>query len=309
MSQRWLKFLEKFGARTKSTDSILEPSELERAVTSPKQFERYDVLFHLFGPMPDSPWVPYHCPTLFASIDKLNITPRKIELSSGYHEEHPPGSWQWVAPDTMVIVDIPDGAAVEVGVTLMKHGAQPICTFDHWPFLYSVMMTRSARPVIQSRPVIDTMYTLAHEVFEIRKDLSPDAAPIWICDDRRLGDGLVEPAPGSFDNRYYIDDSILPGIRTLKEAHIRRVVHLRLKEGDDPLPDLVPFLIEAHDAGIDLEYVTLRDKSTWSQPKSMRKPMKRKLPIRGFRRSDMGGFGKLVPEPSEGGYSSGGGGG
>lgn len=306
MSQRWLKFLEKFGTRGKSAQDFLEPEELDSSLTNPKMFGRYDVLFHLYGPLAGSPWVPYHCPTLFASLDRLSIAPQKIELAPGYHDPHPPGAWQWLGPKTMVLVDLPGAAAIEVGVTLMKHGAQFVSTFDHWPFS---RLNRGARVAVKAQVVIQAMYTLAPEVHALRRGLTPDVAPVWLCDSRRLGRLGVEPTPGTFDNRYYIDDSILPGIKTLKGAGIRRLIYLNLKAGDAPQPDLVPFIIEAHKAGLTLEHVALQEEETWIKPRSMDVPFKTKLPIRGFRRTDMGGFGKMIPVPSEGSYGSGGGGG
>ncbi len=309
MSQRWLKFLEKFGSGVKSPDPPIDDATLlgTGPEIDPKMYEHYEVLFHLYGPLTGSPWVPYQCPTIFASIDKLNITPDTVELSPGYHEEHPPQAWQWLSPDTMVIVDLPDGAAIEVGVTLMKKGAQFVSTFDHWPFSSTV---RTATPVIKTQNHIDTMRTLAPEVHALRQNLTPDVAPIWLCDSRRLGDDMPDPTPGTFDNRYYIDDSILPGVNTLQKGGIRRIVHLNEQLKDDPLPDLVPFIIEANKAGIAIEKVAIKDKNTWVQPQPMTEmPFKTRLPIRGFRRTDMGGFGKMVPVPSEGSYGSGGGGG
>ncbi len=306
MSQRWLKYLEKFGLQGKTPAPVVEDDELADVLENPQAFKRYDVLFRLFGPLQGSPWVPYHCPTLFASIDRLNIVPKKVKLAPGYHEPHPPTAWQWLDDSTMVIVDLPNGAAIEVGATLMEHGAQLICTFDHWPLSSS---NRRAKPAIEALRVIHAMYTVAPDVYKFRKKLTPDATPVWLCDNRRLGDNIPTPSPGTFDNRYYIDDSILPGISTLKRAGIRRIVHLNLNAKLEPLPDLVPLLINAHEASIELAQVALEDESSWSQPMPMDVPFKRSLPMRSFRRTDMGGFGQMIPVPSEGSYSSGGGGG
>ena len=308
MSQRWLKFLEKFGLLGETAQIPLEDEDLKEAITNPQMFERYDVLFHLYGPLPDSPWAPYHCPTLFASIDKLDIKPKTVEPSDGYKGPHPPTAWQWLSPDTMVIVDLPGSIAIEVGVTLMKMkgGAQFVSTFDHWAF---ARRNRTAQPVIDNRKTINMMFTLAPEVHQVRQNIASDVAPIWLCDSRRLGDDVNEPTPGMFDNRYYIDDSILPGINTLKKGGIRRIVHVHTKLKDEPLPDLVPFVIAAMKQGLDVEHVALDEESTWSKPETMAEPFETKLPIRSFRRTDLGGFGKMVPQPSEGGYGSGGGGG
>ncbi len=304
MSPRWLKLLEKFGSSTTPTIGV-EEDDLEWALDDESKHKRYDVLFHLYGPVGESPWVPYHCPTLFASIDRLSIDPSNAALSPGYEEEHPPGAWEWIDEQTMVIVDLPGATTIEVGVTLMKQMAQLVCTFDHWP---SSTRNRSADTVVDADEIIDMMYTLAPEAAEVYPNLSPSAPPVWLCDSRRLGDDEPDPTPGTFDNRYYIDDSILPGIPTLNKAGIRRVVYFNERLDDDPLPDVAPFIVDSSkQKGITVERVALTEKETWIEPKPIeRLPFETKLPIRSFKRSDLGGFGKLVPQPSEGSYSSGG---
>lgn len=309
MSQRWLKFLEKFGAPTTDpTDPVAtDVDDPGWNGDNPAVYERYDVLFQLYGPLPDSPWVPYQCPTLFASIDRCHIRPKQHELSPLYanRDSHPADAWQWLGADTMVIVDLPGAKTIEAGVLLANHNAQFVSTFDHWAVPPRAMTTNVA---INATGLIDAMYTLGPRVYNIRQQLTPDAAPVWLCDSRRLG-GPASPTPGTFDNRYYIDDSILPGIQTMKKGGIRRLVYFNEKIKQTSDPDLDTFIIDAIDAGITLEQVALDDEESWITPRPMDVPFKTKLPLRGFRRSDMGGFGKMVPQPSEGSYSSGGRGG
>lgn len=306
MSQRWLKFLEEFGRRGKALPIPADEEDLERLTNSPEGFARYDVLFRLYGPLPGTPWEPYQCPTLFASIDKLDIKPKKLEKFLEYETPRPATAWQWLGPETMVIVDLPEQKTIEVGLLLMQQRAQFVSTFDHW--IHAVGSPLSSRAVDPEK-LVDAMFTLAPKVYSMRSSLPADAPPVWLCDSRRLGDQKLKPSPGTFDNRYFIDDSILPGIKTLKKAKIQQVVYLNTSINKQPLPDLVPFLVDADRAGIRLFQVGIKDKTTWSKPKPIEKLFKTKLPLKGFRRSDMGGFGKVVPEPSEGGYSSGGGGG
>ncbi len=306
MSQRWLKFLKKFGTRGRAQPGLAE-EDLLNSISNPKMFGNYEVLFQLYGPLTGSPWVPYHCPTLFAAIDKLRIVPKERLMSKFYERQFAPEAWGWLGADTMVIVDLPGATTIEAGVILIKEAAQPICTFDHWPFATG---NRSAARVVDPEPIIDMMFTLAHEVLEARKTLTTHVAPVWLCDNRRLGGrGQIRPLPGTFDNRYFIDDSILAGPKTLRKGGIRKVVYFNERLEDDPLPDLVPFLIEAHKLGLTLQQVSLTDENTWVEPSPMEVPFMRKLPIQGFRRTDMGGFGQMIPVPSEGSYSSGGGGG
>lgn len=308
MSQRWLDFLHKFGGSPRSTGA---EAALESSFAAAGRYERYDVLFHIYGPVAESPWVPYHCPTLFACIERQKIRPREIELAPAYFRPRPEGAFAWLGPDTSLIVDLPGAATIKMAAILMKYGAQPICTFDHWDTTWVPATSRGRSrksAVIQSTEMINTMFTLAPEVHESRQKLTTDSPPAWICDSRRLAPG-VRPSPGTFDNRYYIDDSILAGIPTLKKAGIRRVVYFSMNIADEVQPDLIPHFIEADKEGLVLERLALLDESTWMKPVEMKVPFKRNLPIHGFRRSDMGGFGQMVPVPSEGSYSSGGGGG
>lgn len=307
MSQRWLKFLEKFGDQSAQSKPMLDASDLEGRSLSPDMYGRYQVLFHLYGPLPNSAWAPYQCPTLFASIDRCNIDPEKIGLSEAFRADPPDGAWQWLDNDTMVIADVEGGTSIELGVLLMRQGAQLVSTFDHWAI--SPRM-RTADTAIEAEPIINTMFTLASEVHTRRQKLEADAPPVWMCDNRRLGDVIVDPTPGTFDNRYYIDDSILPGVDTLKKGGIRRIVLVTQELDDSPLPDLVSFIHDVHEAGIELYEVGLDDANSWIQPRPLQElPFKTKLPVRSFRRSDLGGFGKMIPQPTEGSYSSGGRGG
>lgn len=312
MSQHWLRFLKKFGARGAHTEGVLEAGEVDDYVDNPRDYERYDVLFHLYGPLAESPWVPYHCPTLFASIDKCAIRPGSRRPSEAYQEaREETGAWQWLDRGTMVIVDVPGATTIEVGALLMKEvGVQFVSTFDHWA---SAPDDAGATRVIDARQIIDAMYSVAPDIHERRSELSPDAPPVWLCDSRRLGKGKTSPSPGEFDNRYYIDNSILPGIDSLRSGGIRRVVYLSEAMGSGPLgdldapPDVASFVADVFDAGLTVEQVALGHKGSWTNPVPVQqRPFETDLPVRGFSRSDMGGFGKVIPEPSEGSYSSGG---
>ena len=302
MSPHWLKFLEKFGGGSTSSEMFMEEEDLEWSLDDPSMFERYDVLFHLYGPLPDSIWEPYHCPTLFASIDKGQIAAKKLDELPLYEQDHPDGAFQWLDEQTMVVVDLNGGKTIEMGVVLMKQQAQFVSTFDHWA---RPRLNQGAMVAIDASPIIDTMYTLGPEVHKMRQQLDDSASPVWLCDKRRHAG--AEPSPGTFDNRYFIDDSILPGVETLKKGGIRNVVHLGEKFRHDPEPDLTPFFIDAHKAGLTIQKVGLDDKESWVRPRSFEQlPFETDLPVRSFKKTDMGGYGRMVPQPSEGGYSSGG---
>lgn len=306
MSPRWLKFLEKYGSLGKDTDRILDREELEDLSEQSRDFTRYDVLFHLYGPIAGSPWVPYQCPTLFASIDRCNIPPHREDPSEVYTEAMAAHeAWEWLDSETMVVVDLPNSTSIEIGAVLMQRvGVQFVSTFDHWAASPNDLRAPST---IDAKPVVDAMYTLAPDLYEQRRELQPDAPPVWLCDDRRHGRSQSDPTPGTFDNRYYIDDSILPGLQTLREGGIERIVVIQEEKGEAILPDVRPFVIDAYDEGMEVAKVFAEDEQTWEEPVEVRnRPFEVQLPLKGFSRSDMGGFGKMVPEQTEGSYSSGG---
>ena len=100
-----------------------------------------DRLYDVWGPHPDSPWVPFHCVPLFAALDR--ITSDQVGPTAPVAGDDPvsrrpyarPGAPapSWLSPGTWVILDLPGPETVEAGAWLVTAGAQPVCTFDNWP--------------------------------------------------------------------------------------------------------------------------------------------------------------------------------
>jgi hypothetical protein len=57
----------------------------------------------------------------------------------------------------------------------------------------------------------------------LRDRITPDAPPAWICDYDRLA-RHARPQPGQYDNRYYLDDSVLPPITLLSQHSIDTLI-------------------------------------------------------------------------------------
>ena len=118
---------------------------------------------------------------------------------------------------------------------------------------------------------------------------------------------------GEFDNRYYLDDSILPAADVLRRAGIRRAVYLGwggeeenpdapAQAGAIPLADLVDWFAELLHGGIEVVHAPVSDPELRLRPfqaRSVRPPFSTK----GYRRSAAGGFGTEIPEPSSSGSS------
>ncbi len=327
MSPHWLKLLERLGAPLERTGELEDPFAPGRIRQGAwHEFRHHEILFQLYGPPADSPWYPFHCPTLFAAIERLKLMPRLTELAPELSSDRPDGAWGWLDRETAVVVDLRGGLSVQLGASLaIEAGAQLISTFDHWPqpnplkpFAESSYVNMAPLPwppeqvdnrvAIDSRDVIDSMISLAPEVYQRRRlGLAADAPPVWLCDARRMR--AVKPGPGHFDNRYYIDDSLLPTPEQLLRAGIRRVV-LFADEADSPVSDdLSVFLAASHRAGLILRRAALADLDSWVRLLPMEPPLPVQQSGLFYPKSQVGGFGRRVPVPSESSGGSFGGGG
>ncbi len=317
MSQRWLKFLEFLGSplRAKAAPvDVFAPGRVREGAWY--EFAHHEALFRLFGPHPDSPWYPYHCPTIFAAIDKLHIMPRPIATSAEITAEAPAGAWKWLTSESAVIVELAGGLSVQLGARLLvEAGAQLVSTFDHWPRANPMPKVHqdprglAAQPwppqavsrsvAIDSRDVIDCMASLAPNVFaRIQQGIAADAPPVWMCDMRRMA--VSKPGPGNFDNRYFIDDSILPSAKLLSRKGIRWLVYFSYLPAPSPSADLVGFLRDCHEAGIHLYNAAVTEPTTWVEPLPITTPPP-EARFLGFQypKSRAGGFGRRVPVPTE----------
>jgi hypothetical protein len=284
-------------------------------------------LYDVWGPHPESPWTAFHCVPLFAALDSLRhseIGPARlpepgdskswpgefiqavepapapdpfappptelVALPPGARPGAPPPPW--LTRDTWTILDLPGPRAVEAAVWLVEAaGCQPVCTFDNWPH---------SKGVLRAETVLAELLRWATTMSAARRALDANAPPVWICDSERLG--AKTPRPGDFDNRYYLDDSILPGVDLLRRAGLRRAIYVTAVE-KEPLLDLDGYFRDLISTGFGVLQVTLSDPLL--EPGPLRLPAVPRNPPSDFRRSGAGGFGQDVPHPSSGGGSSG----
>ena len=262
-------------------------------------------LYDVWGPLPDSPWAPYHCIPLFASLDRMkmeNVGPTPPPGMAPVNGTKSPGQWEqvvpeharpgahqpgWLLPDILTIVDLPGPAAVEVGAWLVTVGCQPVCTFNNWPH---------PRGVLRPEFILAELLRWAMVVADSREEVTPASPPVWICDSNRLG--TRKGVPGEFDNRYYMEEAILPGAGLLKSNGIRRIVYITHAPADPPVLDLDSFFFEMEAAGLHVEIVDLMDPVLRPRPWITKPPRQFSAD---YNRSSAGGFGTVVPEPSSGG--------
>ncbi|MCP1727504.1 hypothetical protein J2T60_001504 [Natronospira proteinivora] len=318
MSQRWLKLLERLGTPLRARPTLADPFEKTGASGDAwYDFRDYYSLFRLYGPPPESVWHPYHCPTLFAGIDRLKLLPRPLENSPAVNQSRPEGAWDWLRPGTMTLIDLPGAESLQLGAALfLERECQLIASYDHWPRANPMKhpersdldgVVESSWPpkvnstvAVDSQDIIDAMVTLAPKIYQRhRLGVAADAPPVWLCDSRRLT--APKPGPGSFDNRYFIDQSILPSLERLKNQGIRGLIYVAKDGAQRPSDDLVGILREVGSAGLLLRRVHLSEPDSWANPLPLQVPAPVRLVGKKFPKSDMGGFGKEIPIPEDSG--------
>lgn len=313
MWQPLLRLLERFGAFgvVQSAPLTLEgfgDPQAPDALGGPswKSFIKAEPLFRVWGPLEGSPWEPYHAVPLFAALDRMKPDlvgpPPLVEQAEPLLPDHVrPGQPipDWMTADTLCVVDLPGRAAVQAGAWLVASGAgQPVCTFDHWPH---------ARAVLKPEAILAELLRWAPLIEQSRGKIPQNASPVWLCDALRLG--TREGAPGEFDNRYFLDDSILPPPALLLREGIRRVVYVSLGQetpdgsappvGDHlPLVDLEGWFTDLLLKGISVFHTPVTDPAFGLE--AFQAPATRRVfKVSHFRRSAAGGFGTEVPMPSE----------
>jgi hypothetical protein len=311
MWPQWSRILEglgrmRLGLRPRTRMVVGDPAAPDaRGGTEWQAFLTAEALYEVWSPLEGSPWEPFHAIPLFAALDRLPrervgpTNPEKVDpqatagtlaswsLPSHARSGAPPPSW--IDSSTWIVLDLPGRAAVEAAAWLVTGaGVQPVCTFDHWPH---------PRGVLRPEHILAELLRWASTLAAARGRIAGDAPPLWICDCERLG--TRKGSPGEFDNRYFLDDSILPGPEYLRRAGIGRVVYLALEGPDIPVLDLEEYFSDLLAAGFSVDYALISDPSFQLRPFSA-PPVPRKPKTSGFRRSAAGGFGTEVPEPSSG---------
>lgn len=104
-----------------------------------------------------------------------------------------------------------------------------------------------------------------------RRTAFPTPAPVaWLCDAGRLG--TRKGKPGEFDNRYYIEDSLMPGSKFLKAQGITKVVYVTSTQ-DTPNADINVYLREYQNDGLQVSlFCSIRSTGTSTFVSMPRKP-------------------------------------
>lgn len=256
-----------------------------------KKYRSAMALFDAWAPAPGSLWEAYHCPTLFASLDQISAETVGVAPDTWFPE------WlrgslplpRWLDSQTWLILDASGliSTAVAAGLADLQL-CQPVCTFDNWPH---------PRGLLKSEVLLAGLIRFAPVVARARRSFHKGLPPVWVCDSQRLGKSPGRPR--EFDNRYFLDDSILPGHEILRQHGLQRIVYAKPRLSDSVTPDIVAYLESMRKLGLEIWHMGLASEDDWTSGPEPLEPVP--LPNfneSGFFRSTAGGFGVPIPEPS-----------
>jgi hypothetical protein len=250
-------------------------------------------LFEIWAPE-ESVWSRWAKPALFTA--PLATFPTDTAIPMPVHSTEPrPESFNQgpLDPWTAFLVDMPGERSVEIGMALARTGYRPVPLFNTAFHQFAIV------PVY---PILKRLRDSAEELQGLA--IPPDAPPAFLLDSKRL-DPSTSPAPGKFDNRWIVFPQDFPSANFLLSQNIRRVVLLQggLLQ-DKPAFDLAHVLLRWQQGGVEI-YTQDPDGNMSPRPIQVEKPsgfrslFHRALSLVGMRRSSAGGFGSVIPVPSQ----------
>jgi hypothetical protein len=227
-------------------------------------------------------WSAWAKPVLFSQLRDSSTEPHAVTAFSRPLPRFSSG--------TALIVDLNGTEAINAGVELAREGWRPVPLFN---------ATNGPKPLVNVLPLMGALLAGA-DVLE-GLSIRPDAPPAFLLDARRMeGNAKV----GVYDNRSVVLPQDFPSATMLATRGIREIVVIQRSQ-DTPQRDLCHVLLRWQQAGIELRQQKasgeMRDLVV-SPPSWFRKTWYRIVALSGLRRSNVGGFGAVVPEESSGGY-------
>lgn len=253
--------------------------------------------FRLWAP-PSAPWSAWAKPVLFTQLPPFagHATPgaRTVPEVTGYP-----------APDERLalLLEMPGLRSVELGIALGQAGYQPVPLFNAACGLFRAPLL-GERNHLEAVPMLalrDHLAAYAADAGALR--IAPNAPPAFLLDAGRMGSGKP-PAPGHFDNRSYLLPQDFPSARMLREAGLHGALvagHLHAPVAED----LQHVLRRWQEDGLRIEYCVASEPKRRTAVEIPRPPRFRRawhtaLALFGLRANSAGGFGDVIPLPSQG---------
>lgn len=241
---------------------------------------------------PEAVWSPWAKPVLFAELPEV-----PAGLPSGIiplpNDEVP---WLSVfGRRTALVVDLPGATSVVRGLQLARHGYRPVPLFN---------TSHERDEMVPTRDIIAGLHTGRESLAALH--LPADAPPAFLLDSNRLPHRMPI-APGKYDNRWVVLPQDFPSGNKLREHGIDTVL-LWQDGGGQPREDLAHVLRRWQENGLSL-FLKHGAPELAPAPLVVKRPRRyhsifhRFFVLLGLRRNSAGGFGGVVPVPSQsGGY-------
>jgi hypothetical protein len=251
-------------------------------------------LYELWTP-PLATWSPWVKPVLFAHL--VNTAPpeeeaRVLDAARGMSLDWAPRAGDGCG----IVLDLPGAEPIVMGLALALRGYQPVLLFNTTPGPGALVdLNDPFRALRQSGAVMR----------EARLD--PGSPPAFLLDSRRM---RGQSRPKVYDNRWMTFPQDFPSGAALVRNGVREML-LVLDEPGRPADDLRHVLVRWQEAGVALSSANAYAREAARQPITVTKPFGlrlmclRALTLLKLRRNSAGGFGGIVPEPSQGGGSFG----
>lgn len=191
-----------------------------------------------------------------------------------------------------LVVDLPGAQSVLVGLALAEQGYRPVPLYNG---------TSGPAPVV---PVDAIEHALGAGADVLKRcTITPDAKPVFLLDSERsttLGAGL----PGRYDNRWIILPQDAPSGTFLLSQGVHEITLIQQRPGP-PQPDLTHVLLRWKQAGLRLRAVSfetghVEEDLSLAVPQGFRRLWYGAIALLGLRRNNVGGFGSVVPEQTQG---------
>lgn len=301
-----------------------------------KRFVEPRALYAAWSPPPASPWSGYAKPTLFAASGGSDVRPAPWR---GLASAQAATSRVRLPEGTAVVLDLPGAWSVAMGAWLARAaGLQPVVLANNWPHPKGVVdagaMLAALLHYAPWAAQDAELRAKAPPVFILDRDRLGARQPKPGDFDNRyflMETDLPSPARlarGGVQRVLYVTPEALPapppprpsvpesawgklsGHDLLEEARLRAIVE-RLPDPVERPPDLDDvnrWLVEARKslglgvARADMDEWRVKDARDFAPaPRKTVFTTVKDPAFAGFRRSALGGFGKIVPEPSSGG--------
>lgn len=227
-------------------------------------------------------WAPWAKPVLFANMPEGPGAPLDI----------PRPDWMPRAePAVAIVVDLPGAEGVREGLALARAGYRPVP-------LYNGVRGPGAT-LVAVEEVEDALRGGAELLARLK--LPPDAPPAFLLDANRMRSSGKRP--GLYDNRWCVFPQDMPSAAFLSRQGVRGVL-VRANTLADDLRHVLHRYAEHGLALMHHDGNAQRDVTREVKPRRFKELFYRFTVLMGLRRNAAGGFGGIIPEPSQhgGGY-------